>query len=180
MTEPRSATYIPAIVQQALDLADERDFPSCCSAPVGRLLHVMAGQYDQGVIAEIGTGYGVGASWIASALSPSTTFVSVDIDPERSASVAAMLKPFPNVRIVNGDWHSILSYGPFTMVFADCAAAKRDEPGLLVESLRPGGLIVLDDLTDPIREYWLNEPRMCATEILADPMIPVILATRVR
>jgi len=60
-----------------------------------------------------------------------------------------------------------------------------------VEALRPGGLIVLDDLTpeehwpaewrgkpDTVRERWLHDPRLAATEVRVAPTMAVILAAR--
>lgn len=175
-----SACRAPEVVRQAVELCGRMQFSSFCSAAVGRLLHVLAAQFEHAALAEIGTGYGVSTAWIATALAPGSRLITVDIDPERSALVAQLLRPFPNVQTVTGDWRDVLPQALFAMVFADCAPAKRDEPGLLVESLQPGGLLVLDDLTEPVRRYWLSDPRMSAAEILVGPGEPVIVATRVR
>ena len=55
-----------------------------------------------------------------------------------------------------------------------------------------GGLVVLDDLTpeeywplewrgrpDVVREFWLNNGRLSATEVLTTPRTVAILATRI-
>ncbi|MGI2909707.1 hypothetical protein [Tolypothrix sp. VBCCA 56010] len=60
-----------------------------------------------------------------------------------------------------------------------------------MQALRPGGIIVLDDLTplslqtpeqrdqpDPVREFWLNDKRVFATEVMVNPTSAVIVATR--
>jgi hypothetical protein len=63
--------------------------------------------------------------------------------------------------------------------------SSRPEVGRLLRTLaamRPGGTIVLDDLTpeaawppewhgqpDPTRELWLNDPRLAAVELIVDP-----------
>lgn len=82
---------------------------------------------------------------------------------------------------------------PFDLLFADGGEAKKREPQVLVEALSPGGIVLLDDLTprelwpkerrgrrDPVREYWLNEPRVAATEIRPGPTEAAIIAARVR
>ena len=55
------------------------------------------------------------------------------------------------------------------------------------------GIAVLDDLTpedqwppewrdepDPVREFWLNDPRLAATEITVSHDMAIILATRIQ
>jgi predicted O-methyltransferase YrrM len=77
-------------------------------------------------------------------------------------------------------------------VFADAGKAKVVEPQTLINALKLGGLIVLDDLTpeeycppewqgrtDPVREFWLKDSRIAATEIRVTAKNAVILATRI-
>jgi predicted O-methyltransferase YrrM len=187
----RATTHIPPLVQQALDLARRMGFTKSCSLEVGRLLHVLAAQRRRGVIGEIGTGCGVGAAWIASGLAPTAQFVTVEIDAAQAEAVRALFAAYSNVRVVQGDWRAILDHGPFAMLFADGGKAKERAPEELLAALEPGGLIVLDDLTpedqwpaewrgwpDPTRQFWLNDPRVVATELLVTPTSAVILATR--
>ena len=176
-----------------MELAERMRFEPSCAVEVGRLLRVLAGQIRTGRIGEIGTGCGVGAAWIVGALAPAASFVTVEIDVARAAAVERHFRPYPNVRVLHGDWHDLLRYGPFAMLFADVAGAKEREAELLVEALQPGGIVVLDDLTpegqeppdqpdrpDPVRAFWLTDPRLHATELLVSPTMAVILATRVR
>lgn len=188
-----STTQIPRLVQKAIGLAKKTGFKYSCTPEVGRLLQVMASRYQTGVLAELGTGCGVGSAWIVSALAPTTRFVTVELDEERAELARQLFKDFPNVLVIQGDWHTILSYSPFDLIFADGGKAKESEPGLLVQSLAIGGTVVLDDLTpeflwteeqkalwkvDPTRHFWLNDPRLAATEILVTPQSAVIVATR--
>lgn len=155
------------------------------------MLRVLAGQFTDGMIGEIGSGCGVGTAWIASGLAGSTSLVTVELDAARAASVRNLFEKVPRVTVLQGDWRQILEYGPFAMLFADVREAKQDKPESLLSALRPGGAILLDDLTpedrwpaewigkpDPVREFWLNDPRLAATEILVSPSNAVILATR--
>lgn len=179
-------------MQHALDLADRMQFQHSCTIEVGRLLRLLASQVRRGTIGEIGTGCGVGAAWIASGKAPDVSFVTVESDVARAQAAASLLAVVPSIRILQGDWHLLLEYGPFAMLFADGAKAKEREPEVLLQSLKLGGTIVLDDLTpenrwppewrgrvDPVREFWLNDSRVIATEILVTPGSAVILATRV-
>ncbi|MDI3340154.1 MAG: class I SAM-dependent methyltransferase [Sphaerobacter sp.] len=191
MTTYRATCEIPELVQRALALAAETGFTQSCTPEVGRLLRVLAAQVRGGVIGEIGTGCGVGTAWMASALPSTTRLVTVELDAERAAAVRALLRPCPGVTVLAGDWHALLPYGPFDLLFADGGKAKEREPETLLRALRPGGLVVLDDLTpeehwppewrgqpDPVRQFWLNDPRLLATELLVTPTASVILATR--
>ncbi len=189
----RATTEIPPLVREAQALARRMKFELSCIDEVGRLLMVLAGQVRQGLVAEIGTGCGVGAAWITSGLMPDVSFLTVEIDSTRAAAAQALFERFPHVRVIHGDWHEILTAAPFAMLFPDGGKAKQLEPDLLVQSLQPGGLIVLDDLTredtdafksrrspDPVRAFWLNDRRVIATELPISSTQAAILATRVR
>jgi len=65
----------PPLVVRALALAESLGFEKSCRPEDGALLHVLAAR--RGIIraAEIGTGAGVGAAWIVSALAPQTPFL---------------------------------------------------------------------------------------------------------
>jgi predicted O-methyltransferase YrrM len=156
-------------------------------------LRVLAAQVREGVVGEMGTGCGVGAAWLASALAPGVSLVTIELDAARAAAAGEVFAGVPNVRVLHGDWRELLPHGPFALLFADGGKAKQHEPAALVAALRPGGLLVLDDLTpedrwpaewrgkpDPVREFWLNDPRLAATELLVSPNMAVIVAARLR
>jgi predicted O-methyltransferase YrrM len=60
----------PPLVRRALELERELGFDRSSIPEVGRLLHLLAAQRGRMRVGEIGTGCGVGAAWIASALPP--------------------------------------------------------------------------------------------------------------
>ena len=167
---------IPPLVQRALALAEQSGFEKSCSAEAGRLLGVLAGQRGRTRVAEIGTGCGVGAAWILSALSPETPFVTVELDPERAVAAAALLADDEQARVLEGDWTDVLpSEVPFDLLFADGGGqAMKTNPAVL-DLLAPGGTLVLDNLTpgrpppDRVRELWLNHPRLAAIELQLSP-----------
>ena len=187
----RARTFIPDLVRSAIEEAERAGFELSCTDEVGRLLAVLTAGITHGRIGEIGTGTGVGAAWIASSLPSAATFTTVELDESRAAIARRLLSGRPNIQVLTGDWHAILAHGPFDLLFAD-TRAKRDEPEEVLAALAPGGSILLDDLTpedrwpeewqaqpDPIRDFWLNHPRLIATELTVSPTMQVILATRV-
>ena len=188
----RAISEIPPLVQEAKALTRQMRFELSCADEVGRLLHLLAGSIRAGTIAEVGTGCGVGSAWMISALTPGVRFITIDADAGRAAACRAMFTRYQRVRVMHADWHEILQHGPFDMLFPDGGGAKQNEPEAVLQALRPGGLVVLDDLTpetlraasggegpDPVREFFLNDRRLAATEVLVTPAHAVIVARRI-
>jgi predicted O-methyltransferase YrrM len=136
--------------------------PSACLPGVGRFLGMLAAGCHGGAIAELGTGAGIGAAWLASAMPADCTLVTAELDPARAAAAAELLAGDARIRVLGGDAGTVLApHAPFDLVFADCgvrdAAAFADLCGML----RPGGRIVMDDVTpvlalpadSPLREF---------------------------
>jgi predicted O-methyltransferase YrrM len=180
-------TVLPPLVQRAHEVAERLGFERSCSPEVGRLLHVLAATRGRTRVAEIGTGTGVGAAWIVSALSADVPFLTAELDEERAAAAAELFHEDEHVRVLHGDWRETLPpEAPFDLVFFDAAKQlrPREDGELVVGLLAPGGLAVLDDLTpgrpgpDPVRKLWLEDERLAATEILVTPASSVILAVR--
>ena len=148
---------------------------------VQQLVATLVASKPGGRIAEIGTSYGDGAKAILDVLPPGTSFVTVELDPERAAQARDALYG-TEAQVLEGDWRELLPpLGPFDVVFAD-GGVGYDE---VIDLLAPGGLLVKDDLTpggpvegDATREALLLDPRVIATEILVTPDMACIVATR--
>ena len=61
---------------------------------IGRLLTVLVAARPRGRFAEIGTGCGVGSAWVADALGPEASLVTVELDDDRAAAVARLFADF--------------------------------------------------------------------------------------
>ena len=73
---------------------------------IGRLLTVLvAAARPRGRFAEIGTGCGVGSAWVADALGPEASLVTVELDDDRAAAVARLFADLRSVTVIHGDWH---------------------------------------------------------------------------
>jgi predicted O-methyltransferase YrrM len=166
---------------------------------VGRLLGVLAASRPRGRLAEIGTGTGVGAAWVASSMGPEATFVTVEADDDRAAACARLFADHPQVRVLHGDWHEVLPpEAPFDLLFFDGGGWKRSPPTQMraeseraLELVAAGGVVVLDNLTpehlwpadgppwpDELRKFWLGSDRLSATEVLTTPETSAILAVK--
>lgn len=167
--------------------------PSCSLPGVGRFLAVLAAGCVGGTIGELGTGVGVGAAWMASAMPADCTLVTVELDQTRATAAHRVFADDPRVEVVRGDALTVLSTrAPYDLLFADGGTA---EAPTLVDLLRIGGRIVSDDVTpldllpadspfrtnDAKREFYFGEPRLISTEVvLPDRQNSLLVGTRVR
>lgn len=169
----RYGVQIPEIVQQAIALADELEFPlmpegrpidykgsaTACIPEMGRLLSVLAAGYPDGCIAEYGTGAGVGTAWLVNGLLPKAKLFSAELNKQLASKASEIFVDYPNVEIIQGDCFEVLANKiPFDLLFVDVGVQKDLTPenwDLVVEMVKVGGKIVFDDLA-PL-ELWLPE-----------------------
>jgi predicted O-methyltransferase YrrM len=177
----------PPLVTRALELERELGFERSSIREVGRLLHVLAGQRGRERVGETGTGTGVGAAWMVSALSPAVPFLTVELDVQLAAAASRLFADDENVTVLQGDWHELMPpEAPFDLLFYD--GGDKQHPELdgeeVIGLLAPGGTVVLDDLTperpgaDPVRGFWLEHAQLAAIELLTTPKTAAILAIR--
>ena len=155
---------VPPLVEKALALTERLGFERSCRPEVGRLLHVLAASRGRERVAEIGTGTGVGAAWIVSALPPQTPFFTDGGRPRRAAAARSSSRPTRTSTCSRATGASCCrprrrSTSSSTTRRSSCA---REDGELVAGLLAPGGIAVLDDLTpgfagpDPVREFWLG------------------------
>jgi predicted O-methyltransferase YrrM len=178
---------LPPLVSRAERRAAELRFERSCSRDTGALLHVLAGARGRARVGEIGTGAGVGAAWIVSALEPTVPFVTVEVEPRLAAPAADLFRGDENVRVLTGDWHAVLpDEAPFDLLFYDGGGKQR--PDLdgeqVIALLAPRGIVVMDDLTpgrtehDVVRDFWLGHRALAAVELAVSAEESVIVAVR--
>jgi predicted O-methyltransferase YrrM len=120
----------------------------------GAALCFLAATIGARAVVEVGTGTGVSGLWLLRGMAPDGVLTSIDVDPEnqraaRTAFLAAGYGP-SRLRLINGMGLEVLprlTDGAYDMVFVD--ALPVEYPHHLDEAvrlLRPGGLVVLDDV----------------------------------
>ncbi|MCP2015373.1 putative O-methyltransferase YrrM [Deinococcus sp. HSC-46F16] len=189
--ETPQALALPPLVARAVNSAEAHGFPHSCSFETGRLLRTLAASRPGGRMLELGSGWGVGTAWLLSGLDTAAGLVTVDVTPACAEAVASLLAGDPRAEVRCADWRDALTAGPFDLIFVDCAPAKGEESlDALVDALRPGGLLVVDDLSppaflpermhggDPLREALYAQPRLLCTEVSVSRRESVVLATR--
>jgi predicted O-methyltransferase YrrM len=187
---------VPELVHRAESLAIAMRFELSSIPEIGRLLALLVSQRPRGRFAEIGSGCGVGSAWVVDAMGQEAEFVTVEADEERAGAVSRLFADQRQVRVLHGDWHDLLPLeGPFDLLFFDGGNWKRGdveaESEAALELVAPGGLVVIDDLTpdslwpeewrgrpDPVREFWLADPRLRAVEVMTTPETAAIVATK--
>jgi predicted O-methyltransferase YrrM len=202
---------LPSLVIRAQDLARQAGFaltreeagpgrPSACLPGVGRFLAVLAAgcagpaPSAPGRIGELGTGAGIGAGWIASAMPADCALITAEIDEQLASAVRGLFAADPRVEVLTGDALRVMpGRGPFDLLFADSGVRDRAGFATLVSSLRIGGRIVMDDVTperalppdsplraaDVKREFFSGEPRLVWTEVvLPDLHNSLLVGTR--
>jgi predicted O-methyltransferase YrrM len=200
-----AASEIPALVRQAHAAARQVGFPVTRDDPghshgsaslpgTGRFLAMLAAGCTGGSIAELGTGTGIGTAWMAAAMPADCTLVTAEIDPVRAAAAAEVLSSDDRVRVLTGDWAALLPpLGPYDLIFCDSGVRDAATFSGLVDLLKPGGRIVMDDMTpvlampagspfrqaDPKREFFAGESRLVCTEVvLPDLANSLLVGTR--
>jgi predicted O-methyltransferase YrrM len=185
---------LPELVAAAQARAATAGFTLSCEPGVGRLLAALAAAVPpRGRILEMGTGVGVGTAWIVSGLDgrDDVEVVSVEIDAQtvRLAQTGVWPK-FVSLRVGN-ILHLLDELGRFDFVFADSQGGKWQGLVRTIDALRPGGILLVDDMTPPtwlddmhrqhtaqVRATLLTHPDLVAAE-LAEAS-GMILATRRR
>jgi predicted O-methyltransferase YrrM len=197
---------LPQLVGRAQELARDTGFPltraeaaagqpSACLPGVGRFLAVLAAGCRR--IGEMGTGTGVGTAWMASAMPDDCVLVTAELDEQRAAGAAALFAGNPRVEVLAGDaLEALARRGPFDLLFAD--SGWRGGPEALLALVRPGGRIVMDDVTpvralpegspyragdpkggDPKREIFFGRPDLVSAEVvLPDLENSLLVGTR--
>jgi predicted O-methyltransferase YrrM len=118
----------------------------------GALLHTLALASGARRILEIGTCIGYSTLWLATALPPDGSLITMEFDAARAARARdhfAAAGVADRVNVIVGDATRFLHKvaGPFDLVFQDSNKVLY-EPMLdrLVSLLRPGGLLVADNI----------------------------------
>jgi predicted O-methyltransferase YrrM len=139
------------VLEEIARTGEEGDLP-LIDAQVGALLRVLACSVAARRILEIGTAIGYSGIWLAGALPHGGMLLTMEQDPERAMIARdnfARAGLADRASVIVGDAQRMLAKvsGPFDLVFQD-GSKKLYNPMLdrLVELLRPGGLLVTDNV----------------------------------
>lgn len=142
----------PEPVLRAIQRAEVIGFDLNSEPVAGSLLATLAASVPlHGRILEIGTGVGAGLGWIWHGLGARTdvSVISVEFDEQRFQQ--ANLENWPGCfRLIHGSIFELYeSLGQFDLIFADSGAGKWDGRDLTLAAVKPGGVLLMDDMTPP-------------------------------
>ena len=140
-----------AVLDDIARAGQHRNLP-LVDAEVGALLRVLATAVSATRILEIGTAIGYSGIWLAGTLPPDGSLLSLEIDQDRAREARenfARAGLADRVNVIVGDAKLMLAKvaGPFDLIFQD-GDKQLYTPLLdrLVSLLRPGGLLVTDNV----------------------------------
>lgn len=181
---------VPDLVRRAEQSAAALGFALGCRREVGTLLRTLVASKPGGVMAESGTGTGIGSAWMHAGLSPDARLVTVERDADLATAAQQLLADDPRVHVLHDDWTALRDHAPFDVFFCD-GGGKLDAPDLVVSLLAPGGVLVLDDFTpsphwpptyddapDTLRLKYLEHPDLVATQVDVSTDMTVVLGVR--
>ena len=185
---------IPESVTAAQDRASKSGFALSSEAEVGQLMACLANAVPiGGRILEIGTGCGVGLSWIVHGVGFRNDVEVVSVELDSALADATRSVGWPSwVAIVEGDGADLVgTIGSFDLIFPDAPGGKIFKLRKTISTLRPGGFLLVDDMDltaheDPelrdglasVRERIVTHPDLVCAEL---PVASgVIVATKRR
>ena len=168
-------------VAAAPDAARRAGFTRSCEDDVGRLLAVLTAAVPVGGrILELGTGTGVGLAWITSGLVGRDDVEVLSVEHDARLAALAATGPWPpGVRIETGDALDVLARsGTFDLIFADAPAGKTTGLAHTLAALRPGGVLVVDDMAprpdDPFDDEVRPRLEAVAVALRADDRLVIV------
>lgn len=180
----------PALVERAFDVSRRHGYVSFCRNETGRLLAALAATRS-GILAEFGTGCGVGTAWLRSGVHANGHILTAELDPQLARGAAEIFAGDDQVEVVAADWSTLRDRGPFSLLFLDAKEPKQSGPDAVVDLMEPGGIVVLDDFTpcaswppvyagrvDALRETWLIDERFVSAEVLVASDAAALIATK--
>ncbi len=181
---------LPAIVSRAFDVSRRAGYVSFCRNETGRLLAALAATRS-GVLAEFGTGCGVGTAWLRSGVRAGAMILTAELDPKLAGAAQEIFVDDPQVEVLAADWSTLRDKGPFSLLFLDSGSPTEVDVDSIADLVEPGGIVVLDDFVpcagwppvsdgrvDTLREGWLSDERFASVEVMVADDAAAIIATR--
>jgi predicted O-methyltransferase YrrM len=163
-----SLNRLPDPILQGIARDGERQNLPLVDAEVGGLLRVLATSLAATRILEIGTAIGYSGIWLAGALPANGMLLTIEMDPQRAVTARgnfARAGLADRVSVIVGDAQRMLAKvaGPFDLIFQDGDKLLYDR---LVELLRPGGLLVTDNVLwdGEVVPNFVSQPRRDAAD----------------
>ncbi|MEU9059096.1 class I SAM-dependent methyltransferase [Streptomyces sp. NPDC048430] len=161
--------HIPVRVQAAQHISRESGFDEACVDRTGSLLRTLVATKPGGRILELGTGTGVGTSWLLDGMDADAHLISVDRNKKVSDLARQVVGGDPRVELLVTEVGPRVEHynGPlFDMIFVDTWRGKFIEREKLLHHLAPGGIYFGDDLLP--QPTWASDQQSRVEEFLGE------------
>lgn len=128
---------------------EELKFTMASEHLVGALLQVLAASKPGGTLLELGTGTGIGTSWLLSGMDETSTLTSVEPDESVQCVARELLGSDPRLKLMLEDGAAFIRRQPersYDLIFADAMPGKFELLEETLKLVKPGGFYVIDDL----------------------------------
>lgn len=148
MSQPVNDVRLPPHYHAILSRSQELQFTMNSDVLTGGLLRTLAATRPGGRILELGTGCGLGATWLLDGMDSDATLISVDTDRRFQGVARSILGNDRRASFRLEDGAAFLSRreGPFDLIYADAWPGKFSHLDEALALLTPGGTYVIDDL----------------------------------
>jgi len=164
---------------------EELKFNMASEDRTGALLQVLAASKPGGRLLELGTGTGIGTSWLLSGMDEAASLVSVETDETLQSIAREILGSDKRLSLVLEDGAAFLAKQPaksFDLVFADAMPGKFESLDDALALVKTGGFYIIDDLLP--QPNWPDGHGVKVDNLMyrlcADPrfaMVPLIWAS---
>ena len=189
-TDMSAPPEVPDVVARAFEVGRRAGYVSFCRNETGRLLAALAATRS-GIMAEFGTGCGVGTAWLRSGARAGALILSAELDEKLAGAAQEIFTDDPQVEVLSADWSTLRNKGPFSLLFLDPSSPEDASVDSVADLVEAGGIVVMDDFTpcdtwppltlgrvDTLREAWLSDPRFTAVEVMVAPDASALIATK--
>jgi predicted O-methyltransferase YrrM len=162
LDEPRLFSALQAATVEA-------GFSMACEPLTGSLLRTLAATKRGGHLLEIGTGTGIGTSWILDGMDAASTLVSVELDGAVQQVAAKYLGDDPRLTLICDNAETFLKSGQaqtFDFIFADTFPGKFYLLNEALALLKVGGLYIIDDLLP--QPNWPENHQQNVDQLIAE------------
>jgi predicted O-methyltransferase YrrM len=142
MVVPRALEGIEAATKSS-------GFSMASDRATGTLLRALAASKPAGRLLELGTGTGLGCSWILDGMSANASLISVEMDHAFISIAREALGADPRLCLIQQDGESWLNANgaqKFDFIFADTWPGKYITLDETLDMLLPGAIYIIDDM----------------------------------
>lgn len=141
--------YWPRQLSALVARTEELKFDMASEQHTGALLQVLAASKPGGKLLELGTGTGIGTSWLLSGMDDTSTLTSVETDESVQSVAREILGSDARLALVLEDGATFIprqSEKTYDLIFADAMPGKFELLDETLKLIKPGGFYVIDDL----------------------------------